>query len=151
MFQENPQLTFVQIAPDTISALYQSVNTATVVLSGQPPALASAVIVGHRIASRRYGVVLALHLSEARKHLIFTHQDGGLDPAGAREAAEEAIGFVESMGFMMENAGWKDLDPVAQRERLAALKVFQPPEGSAEEGPKVLDPRTKLARLLVQF
>jgi hypothetical protein len=150
MFQHDPTRLFVQVPPDSISALYQSSNTASVAVPGQPQALASAIIIGHRLASRVYGVMLALHLHESHRHMVFVHPDQGLDPEGARQAAQEAISFVESMGFMMENAGWKDLDPVARRERLAALKVFQPPEGT-EEIPKVTDPRTKLARLLVQF
>ncbi len=46
---------------------------------------------------------------------------------------------------------WRDLDPVARIELLAGLKVFQPPVKAAVERARPVDPRTKLARLLVQL
>jgi hypothetical protein len=122
-----------------------------VLLPGQPSALSRAFIVGYRVEAKRYAVAVALHLVNEKRHLVFAHEDAGLDPDGARLAATEAIAFTESMGFFMENIGWKDLDPIAQREMLAGMLVFQPPEGTRDEQPKVIDPRTKLARLLVQF
>jgi hypothetical protein len=142
---------FIQVPQDSISVLYQSVNNASVLLPGQPSAQASAVVVGFRIESKVYGVLVGLHLVESKRHLIYVHEDAGLDPDGARTAAHDAITFVESMGFFMENSGWKDLDPVARRERMVSLKVFQPPEEPSEAPKPVVDPRTKLARLLVQF
>lgn len=151
MFQLDLTRRFIQVPPESVSVLYQSVNNASVLLPGQPSAQASAVVVGYRIESKRYGVMVGLHLVDSRRHLIYAHDDGGLDPEGARTAAHEAIAFVESMGFFMENTGWKDLDALARRECMVSLKVFQPPDEPSEAPRAVVDPRTKLARLLVQF
>jgi len=153
LFQPAPDREYVQVDPGSISVVYQSVNSVSVALPGLSAAMARAVIVGYKLESKRYAVVVALHLVDAGKHLLFMHDDPHLDPGGARRAATEAISFVESMGFFVENASWKDLDPVAQRELLANLLVFQPPtaEAKKKEAEALVDPRTKLARLLVQF
>jgi len=153
VYRLDPVHLFIQLPPEAISALYHSVNSVSVLLPGEASAIATAVIIGYRMEPKRFGVVIALHLVEARRHLIYTHDDDGLDHDGARAAAQEAIAFTESMGFFMENAGWKDLDPVQQRERLAGVRVFQPPEVTAQaaQASKIVDPRTKLARLFVQF
>lgn len=150
MFQLAPEREYVQVDPSAVAVVYHSVNSASVLLPGQPSAIARAVIVGYKRESKRYSVVVALHLVESKRHLLFAHDNPNLDPDGARAAATEAISFVESMGFFVENSGWKDMDPVAQRELLASMLVFQPPAGK-KAAEKIVDPRTKLARLLVQF
>lgn len=145
-----PDLDFLRIDASSISVVYQSVNSASVLLPGRPSAVARAYVIGHKLESRRYAVLVALHLIDEKRHLFFTQSPEGLDPEEARSAATEGIAFAESMGFFLENASWKSLDPVEQRELMAGMKVFQPPEVPKEQ-PKVVDPRTKLARLLVQF
>jgi hypothetical protein len=150
MFRAAPEREYVQVDPSAVSVVYQSVNSVNVLLPGESSAMARAAIVGYKLESKRYAVVVALHLVDSRRHLIFVHDNAHLDPDGARQAAGEAISFVESMGFFVENSGWKDLDRVAQRELLAGMLVFQPPAARKEQE-KVVDPRTKLARLLVQF
>lgn len=150
MFRFDPTRAYVNVPQGMISALYHSQNNAAVALPGQPAALAKAIVVGYKLDARLFGVVIALHLVDTGRHLIYGHDDKGLDPTGARTAAQEAIAFVEAMGFFMENAKWRDVPPAARAELLASLKVFDPPLVTTEE-PKVLDPRTKLARLLVQL
>lgn len=150
MYKLAPEIDFLRIDQSAISVVYQSVNSASVLLPGQSSVLARAYVIGHKLESRRYAVLVALHLTEQKRHLFYLHDEGELDPEGARLAATEAIAFAESMGFFMENADWRNLDVVDQRELLAGMQVFQPPE-PPKEAPKVVDPRTKLARLLVQF
>jgi hypothetical protein len=152
MFTLDPQRAFVQVAPAQIAALYHSVNTTSVLVPGQPQARARAVVCGSK-TDAGFEVVIALHLIDSGRHLVYTSDSGPLDAEGAREAAKEAIQFAESMGFFVETLSWRHLDPVAQSELVAELKVFQPPpEQPVEQAArKVVDPRTRLARVLAQF
>jgi hypothetical protein len=153
VFRLDAARSYVPVDPGAIIALYQSVNSSSVLVPGQPSAaMARAVVAGHRLASGAFDVVIGLHLPDTARHLVFASDLGELDGEGARDAARDAIQFVEAMGFFMENANWRQLDEVARVELVASLKVFQPPPAAVVEAQaKVVDPRTKLARLLAQF
>ncbi len=151
MFLLDDERHHVEVTLEAIVALYRSVNSALVALPGIPSSKAEAVVVGTR-QPEGFSVLVALHLSSEERHLVFAHDPATMDGAQARAAAKEALGFVEAMGFVMENVSWRDLDSSARRQRLADLKVFDPPAEKA--GPvdnKVSDPRTRLARLLAQI
>jgi hypothetical protein len=152
MFQLDPQRTYLQVAPTQVAALYHSVNTTSVLVPGQPQAQARAVVCAWKDESGGYFVAIALHVPDGGRHLVYLPDGGALDGEGAREAAKEALQFAESMGFFMENLQWRQLDAAAQAERVAELKVFEPPPAAkVEEAKAVVDPRTRLARVLVQF
>lgn len=151
LFQPEPSLTFLDVDPAHLAALYQSVNQTAVLVPGEASAMARAVVVGHRQADG-FDVVIGLHLVESGRHLIFRRGDPStLDGEGARDAARDALAFVESMGFFMENVNWKQLGPDDRVQLLAELKVFAPPPARVAETRRSSDPRTKLARLLVQL
>lgn len=151
MFHPDPSRSFVDVDPALVAALYQSVNQTTVLVPGQTSAMARAVVVGHRLAEG-FEVVIGLHLVESGRHLVFVRDDAPvLDGEGARDAARDALGFVESMGFFMENVNWKQLAPADRTDLLDSLKVFEAPPERAVDPKRSADPRTKLARLLVQF
>lgn len=152
MFTLDPQRTHLQATPEQIVALYHSVNTTSVLVPGQTQARASAVVCGSKVDGG-FEVAVALHLPESSRHLVYRHDAPVLDAEMARDAARDAIQFAESMGFFMENLSWRLLEPPAQAELMAGLKVFQPPPEApaAQPSQKVVDPRTRLARVLVQF
>lgn len=151
LFQPDSSRTFIDVDPAHVAALYQSVNQTTVLVPGEASAMARAVVVGHRSAGG-FDVVIGLHLVDAGRHLVFRRSDPStLDGEGARDAARDALAFVESMGFFMENVNWKQLEAADRGDLLAQLKVFAAPPGRVVEARRSTDPRTKLARLLVQL
>lgn len=151
-FQHDPSRSFLEVDPADVAALYQAVNQVTVVVPGETSATAQAVVVGHR-AVDGFEVVIGLHLVASGRHLVFNRGAVPvLDGEGARDAAREALAFVESMGFFMENANWSQLADADRTELLERLKVFAPPaERVLDNIPRAADPHTMLARLLVQF
>lgn len=151
MFLPAPELAYLAIDPESIVALYHSVNATSVLLPGRPSQNARAVIVGHRPLS--FAVHVALHFPDTGDHLVFQPDEQVLDAEGARQYAQEAIQFAESMGFFMENLNWREQPAVQRPELLARLKVFQPPvrTAPADERRRPQDPRARLARLLVQL
>jgi CheY-like chemotaxis protein len=131
MFHHDESLRFVELSAENISALYQSANTAPVIVPGGAPTQAGAVIVGHRRADGHYGVLIAIHLVPLRRTLVLPHKNPELDVRGARDAAQEALTLLKAMGFKIKDSGWKDLDATARTERLASLKVFRAPDASS--------------------
>lgn len=153
MFTPDSRRTWLDIEPDEVVALYRSVTQVSVLLPGQPSALAHAVVVGYRPPGG-FAVALALHLTDSGKHLVYRHDEEVLDAAKARTAAQEALAFVEEMGFLMENVAWRDLPAEERQETLSSLKVFAPPADvtkATDGGRPPADPRSQLARLLSQF
>lgn len=151
VFKLDPSRLLIEVDPADVAALYQSVNQVTVVVPSETSAAAQAVVVGHR-ASDGFDVVIGLHLVTSGRHLVFNRGDQPvLDGEGARDAAREALAFVESMGFFMENANWNQLPGSERTELLDRLKVFSPPAERVIDTQSTLDPQTMLARLLVQF
>lgn len=151
LFQHDPSSSFLGVDPVDVAALYQSVNQATVVVPGETSAMAQAVVVGHR-AVDGFEVVIGLHLVASGRHLVFNRgNEPVLDGEGARDAAREALTFVESMGFFMENVNWSQLPDTDRTELLEQLKVFSAPAERVIDTHSTDDPQTMLARLLVQF
>ena len=151
LFQPDPSRAFLDVEPSQVAALYQSVNQTTVLVPGETSAMARAVVVGHRVGAG-FEVDIGLHLVESGRHLVFSRGDAApLDGEGARDTARDALAFVESMGFFMENVNWKQLGAADRTEVLDQLKVFEAPPERVTEQKRPVDPRTRLARLLVQF
>lgn len=150
-FTFDPSRPFIDVPRRDIAALYESVNQASVLVPGQTNAPAKAVVVGHRMGAG-FEVVVGLHVVSSGHHLVFTRGDAApLDSEGARNAARDALAFVESMGFFMENANVAQLPPEEREELLERLAVFSPPSARAVTQERKSDPLSKLARLLVQL
>lgn len=149
MFSIDPARTHLAIDPAAVVALYRSVNQVHVAVGGAA-GTARAVIVGHRAAGGAFAVHLALHLPEVRRTAVYVQDGPPLDAADAREAGEEAIAFLESMGFFLESVGWDALGLEGRAALWEGLGVFAPPPVEEDEH-QVVDPRTTLARLLVQL
>lgn len=153
MFEVDHDRQFLSIRPEAVVALYHTVNQVQVALPGKSPAQARAVVAGYRLDSGSFRVDVALHLPDSGEHVLYSPGPQALDAASAREVAEEALGFLESMGFFLEKIEWRQLGPVEQRELLAKLKVFLPPLELSKpvSSSRVVDPRTLLARVLAQI
>ena len=70
------------------------------------------------------------------------------------EAEADAVAFVESMGFMLENLNYRSLSQAQQAELVKGLPCFQadqpaPVQAKAQE--KLDPPQLRLARFLAAF
>jgi hypothetical protein len=108
---------------EQVIALHQSLNAPHLAIPGKKAGPAQAFIVGLRGANG-FGVFVYLYLAEAEDCAVYV---SGKRNASAEEFQEEegdALAFVESMGFMMDNANWRSLPPPRQDELLKTLPVF---------------------------
>ena len=108
---------------EQVISLHQSLNAPHLAIPGKKAGPAQAFIVGLRGASG-FGCFVYLYLAESADCAVYV---SGKRNASAEEYQDEeydALGFVESMGFMMDNANWRSLPPARQDELLKTLPVF---------------------------
>ena len=66
-----------------------------------------------------------LWLSETKECAVYTTSATAQTPEEYRALQTEALGFVESMGFMMDNLNFRSLTPEHQAELLGSVPVWR--------------------------
>ena len=153
MFNEDPARTHVSAGRDMIVALYESTNQPLVQVPGKSAQAAHAAIVASRLG-RGYEIVIALTFLESAENVLYT-PDQLVDDAGLPEKIEEALNFAESMGFILDSAGWAALDGERRDELRSRLPAFraptQPKAVSKAPAPRQQDSLAAVARLFAAF
>jgi hypothetical protein len=140
---------------DQVMALYQSINSPHLAIPGKPAGPAQAFVLGLRGAGG-FAVFIYLYLSEAQDCAVYVPGRRNASPEEYQQEEAEALGFVESMGFMMDNANFRGLPPARQDELLKTLPVFfKDPKLVPSVGKSRADEKrtasTNLGRLLASF
>ena len=153
MSNEDPARTHVTAGRDMIVALYESTNQPLVQVPGKSAQAAQAAIVASRLG-RGYEIVIALTFLESTENVLYT-PDQLVDDAGLPEKIEEALNFAESMGFILDSAGWAALDGERRDELRVRLPAFRAPTQqravSKPAAPREQDSLAAVARLFAAF
>src|SRR5438270_617723 len=153
MFNEDPARTHVSAGRDMIVALYESTNQPLVQVPGKSAQAAQAAIVASRLG-RGFEIVIALTFLESGDNVLYTPQQF-VDDAGLPEKIEEALNFAESMGFILDSAGWAALDGERRDELRVRLPAFRAPTQqravSKPAAPREQDSLAAVARLFAAF
>jgi hypothetical protein len=130
---------------DQVIALHQSINQPPLAIPGKQAGPAQAFIVGLR-GSTGFSVFVYLYLPEAGDCAIYVSDRRNLtsEEYGGEEA--EALGFVESMGFILDTLNFRGMPPQQQDEMIRTLPVFQrDPRPSGVMSPKGEPQKSPLA------
>src|SRR4051812_25508145 len=153
MFNKDPARTHVSAGRDMIVALYESTNQPLVQVPGKSAQAAQAAIVASRLG-RGFEIVIALTLLESAENVLYT-PDQLVDDAGLPVTIEEALNFAESMGFILDSAGWAALDGERRDELRLRLPAFRAPTHhktvSRVSVPRQQDSLAAIARLFAAF
>jgi Tfp pilus assembly protein PilF len=151
MLQEDPLRSHVPADPSRIAALYESTNQPLVQPAGRTAQSAQAAVVALQDGAL-YDVLVALTLSESNENIIYASA-----PVQEKEVAssiEEALNFAESMGFILDPAGWSNLDEAHKAELVERMPAFRPPVAKVAqvvERSRSADPVSAVARLFAAF
>jgi hypothetical protein len=143
-------------AREQVIVLYQSINSPHLAIPGKPAGPAQAFILGLR-GPGGFAVFIYLYLAEAQDCAVYVPGRRNASPEEFQQDESEALGFVESMGFMMDNLNYRGLAAEQQDELLRTLPVFQKdPRQVASQGKKTRAEEkrtasTNLGRLLASF
>jgi hypothetical protein len=108
---------------EQVIALYQSLNAPHLAIPGKKAGPAQAFVVGLR-GAQGFGVFVYLYLAESEDCAVYVSGKRNANADEYRVEEEDALAFVESMGFMVDNANWRSLPPARQDELLKTLPVF---------------------------
>lgn len=157
MYKIDPRLRGLPAAREQVISVHQSINQPHLAVPGKQAGLAQAFIVGLRGGSG-LAVFVYLYLSEGPDAAVYVPERRNLSVDDFAREETEALAFVESMGFMMDNLNFRTLPVADQENLLKTLPVFQReprPAGSPLQPQQKAEPAAaqnqSLGRLLVSF
>lgn len=154
MFSIDERIRGLPAAREQVVALFQSLNSPHLAIPSKQAGPAQAFIVGVR-GSGGFAVFVYLYLPEARDCAVYVSGKRNLSAEAYGEDEADALAFVESMGFMVDNLNFRSLPVERQDELLRTLPVFfkDPKLVPSAGGPakKEQNPAANLGRLLASF
>ncbi len=140
---------------EQVLSLYQSINSPHLAIPGKPAGPAQAFVLGLR-GSGGFAVFIYLYLSEAQDCAVYVPGRRAASQEDYQQDEAAALGFVESMGFMMDNANFRGLPAAHQDELLKTLPVFYKdpklvPGAARSRAEEKRNASTNLGRLLSSF
>jgi hypothetical protein len=122
MFEIQPAIRHLSVDRAQVASISNSINHPQVAVPTKPTQKAEAFVVTLREAGDLVVVFICLWLDLNRELVVY-----GAAPVPAGEGEElyvEAIAFCESMGFIMEEMHFAQLDAASQEELLVRLPPF---------------------------
>ncbi len=140
---------------DQIVSLYQSINSPHLAIPGKQAGLAQAFILGLR-GSGGLAAFVYLYLAENADCAVYIPDKRNLSAEDFASQEQDALGFVESMGFIMDQVNFRALPVADQDELLRTLPVFLKdprlaPRAQVTKPETDTSPQEKLGRLFAAF
>jgi hypothetical protein len=158
MFTVEPRIRYVPAAREQVVSIIASLNRPHIGVPGKPAQEVQAYIVGVGNSTGTITAFVYLYLTATREAVIYIDPEKlRVPPAAYAEEEAEALAFVESMGFMLENLNYHSLTPEQQAALVKSLPCFSEaapaaPQSGGEPGAERTDPPpVRLARFLVSF
>lgn len=123
MFEIQPTIRHLAASPEQVISIANSINHPLVVVPGRSSQMAEAFVVALREVGDLVVVFVCLWLDLDREQVIYA--SAPIEEEEVEEVSQEAIAFCESMGFIMEETTFRELDRVTQEELLARLPPFR--------------------------
>ncbi len=135
MYTIDERLKGLPAAKEQVVQLYQSLNQPHVAVPGWQAGPATAFVLGLR-GPTGYAVFVYLHLGDSGECAVYVPSNGAVPPERYQAEEAEALAFVESMGFIMDNLNFRGRPPDEQDQFVRALPVFQrePPRSDTIRG-----------------
>ncbi len=124
MFSIDPSIRVVKASREQVATLVEAINEPNVAVPGEAAQPARAWVIGVRNPTGTFSIAIYLWLAVSKKPIVYLHEKRWLQADQYGEAEGEAIAFCESMGFMLDNLNFRNLDPAAQTTLLARLPPF---------------------------
>jgi tetratricopeptide (TPR) repeat protein len=121
-------LNHIPAGREHVIALFESINQPLVNIPSYGTAPTGAFVLGTRNEFGYYTVFVYLHQAETRAVVVYVSEPRNLTAELYRTEEQEAIRFVESMGFMIDNIHFPTLAPSEQEAVMARIPLFRPPD-----------------------
>jgi hypothetical protein len=124
VFDIHSEIGSIQVGRENIVAIIESINSPMVAAANKPLEPAKAFILGLRNQSGSFSIYIYLHLLQSKECLIYLHDPPEIPMESYHDTELEALQFVESMGFMVDNVNFRNLSPDQQVALMEQLPMF---------------------------
>jgi Tfp pilus assembly protein PilF len=133
MFTIDERLRGLPAVKEQVVQLYQSLNAPHLAVPGRRAGPATGYVLGLRGPSG-FAVFVYLYLADSGECAVYVPSSGTVTAEQYQTEESEALSFVESMGFIMDNLNFRGRTPEEQEELIRTAPAFQrePPPPSAE-------------------
>jgi len=122
MFVWDKKCELLEVGPDRVRRLYQSLGDTQVALPGLQSQKSSAYLCAYEDA-KGVQVVVVFHLLVSRQLAIYRYDKGRVSPGNLNAVLDEGVHFAESLGYLLDDMEFQLLDPLAKRERWDSLPL----------------------------
>lgn len=135
MYTIDERLKGLPAVKEQVVQLYQSLNQPHLAVPGKRAGPATAYVLGLRGPSG-FAVFVYLYLSDSGECAVYVPSNGTVSAERYQSEEAEALGFVESMGFIMDNLNFRGRPADEQETFIRTAPVFQrdPPPPSEVPG-----------------
>jgi len=123
MFQQDQKKSWVEAGLDQVAYLATSVNRPVVVPPGRSPEPAQAYVCILRTA-KGYEFYIYLHLITSNLGLLYKWDKGAMPKEVVPQIQQSATEFTESMGFMMNDLRWREMNPAQKQDSFNSFPIF---------------------------
>jgi len=133
MFTVDERLRGLPAVKEQVVQLYQSLNAPHLAVPGRRAGPATGYVLGLRGPSG-FAVFVYLYLAESGECAVYVPSAGTVSADAYQAEEAEALSFVESMGFIMDNLNFRGRPPEEQDELIRTTPAFQrePPAPSGD-------------------
>jgi hypothetical protein len=132
VFQPDPAVQFVSATREQVVAVVESINQPQVSVPGRPAQTCTGNLCGIRNANGTLSIFVGLHFPATGENVVYASDRRQLATVDEyREVEVEALGFLESMGFMLDNLNFRNLPADVQEKTLKRVPIFSPPRPPA--------------------
>jgi hypothetical protein len=151
VFEPQASLTQLSATREQVVAVVESINQPQVSVPGRPPQPLSCHLLGLRSGDGTLEIVVALHLTRTGENVVYLHPQRRLTVEQYRDVELEGLQFLESMGFMLDNLNFRNLEPDQQEQVLRRIPLLATTPGAAPAPAAPARDPARLARLLASF
>lgn len=135
MYSIDERLKGLPAVKDQVVQLYQSLNAPHLAIPGRKAGPAMAFVLGLRGPSG-FAVFVYLYMQQSGESAVYVPSNGTVPAEQFQSEELEALGFVESMGFIMDNLNFRGRPPDEQETIIRTMPVFmrEPPPPASPGG-----------------
>lgn len=135
MLKVDASLNHIPAGREHVVALYESINQPLVNIPGHGTAPTFAYILGTRNKQGHLTVFVYLYQQQTGAVVVYVCEPRSLSREQYRAEEAEAVRFVESMGFLVDNVHFPTLPPHEQDAVMQRAPLFRPPASGPRSSP----------------